>query len=167
MRRALLLVSLLHLASCVVPPSSSQRLTEAAMELNTATRFGRMDVALERVGAKAREDFLNRHAEWGTRLRVVDVEFGGFDLVKRDEAEVFLDVLWLRNDEATVRATRIVQRWRDERGHWELVGEERKDGATGLLGDTPPAAKEAPEPAGATAGQPAGLSLHTRVIRGD
>jgi hypothetical protein len=167
MRRALALVSLIHLVSCVVPPNSSQRLTEAAMELNTATRFGRMDVALERVGAKAREDFLRRHAEWGTRLRVVDVEFGGFDLVKRDEADVFLDVLWLRSDEATVRATRIAQRWRDDRGRWELVREERKDGATGLLGDTPPVKKDAGEPSGATADPPAGLSLHTRVIRGD
>ena len=80
---------------------------------------------------------------WRTRLRVVDVEFGGFEMTQRDEAEVYLDVLWLRDDEATVRSTRVAQRWRDERGHWELTGEERREGDTGLLGEPPP---EAPRP---------------------
>ncbi|WP_437905112.1 hypothetical protein WME95_43395 [Sorangium sp. So ce327] len=171
MRRVLLALSLLHLASCGIAPSTSQRLTEAALEMNTAARFGRMDVALERVGSNARQDFMNRHAGWGTRLRVVDVEFGGFEMTQREEAEVYLDVLWLRNDEATVRSTRVAQRWRDERGHWELIGEERREGDTGLLGEPPP--KE-PQPTQNGAGDSAsatdmgrqpGLSLHTRVIR--
>ncbi|WP_437966699.1 hypothetical protein WMF04_45190 [Sorangium sp. So ce260] len=167
MRRFLLALSLVPLAGCGIAPSNSQRLTEAALEMNTAARFGRMDVALERVGSRAREDFMSRHADWGTRLRVVDVEFGGFEMTQRDEAEVYLDVLWLRNDEATVRSTRVAQRWRDERGHWELVDEERRDGDTGLLGEPPPEEKKA---AGDAAGavdpvrQP-GRSLHTRVIR--
>ncbi|WP_437754698.1 hypothetical protein [Sorangium sp. So ce1389] len=165
MRRVLLALSLLSLASCGIAPSSSQRLTEAALEMNTAARFGRMDVALERVGSRARQDFMSRHADWGTRIRVVDVEFGGFEMTQRDEAEVYLDVLWLPNDEATVRTTRIAQRWRDERGHWELVDEERKDGDAGLLGEPPPAAKAAGEAASTVdAGRKPGLSLHTRVI---
>ncbi|WP_437674336.1 hypothetical protein [Sorangium sp. So ce131] len=135
--------------------------------MNTAARFGRMDVAMERVGSGARQDFMRRHQGWGTRLRVVDVEFGGFEMLKRDEADVYLDVLWLRQDEATVRATRIAQRWRDERGHWQLVGEERRDGDTGLLGEPPPdAEKSAGEAASAGDGvrQP-GLGFQTRVIR--
>ncbi|AUX26598.1 hypothetical protein SOCEGT47_071680 [Sorangium cellulosum] len=172
MRRVVLALGLLSLAGCPMPPTSSQRLTEAALEMNTATRFGRMDVALERVGSKAREDFLRGHADWGTRLRVVDVEFGGFEMVKRDEADVLLDVLWLRNDETTVRTTRITQRWRDERGHWELVSEARKDGEVGLLGEPRPAESAPGEAAGAASGAGAtsggrrpGMSLHTRVIR--
>ncbi|WP_437315965.1 hypothetical protein [Sorangium sp. So ce385] len=164
--RALLALSLALLAGCGIAPSNSQRLTEAALEMNTAARFGRMDVALERVGSTAREDFMRRHADWGARLRVVDVEFGGFEMTQRDEAEVYLDVLWLRHDEATVRTTRIAQRWRDERGHWELVGEERKDGDAGLLGEPPPKEKPTGEAAGAIdPGRQPGLSLHTRVIR--
>ncbi|WP_433930606.1 hypothetical protein AB3662_41700 [Sorangium cellulosum] len=166
MRRVLLALCLLPLASCGIAPSNSQRLTEAALEMNTATRFGRMDVALERVGSSARQDFMSRHAAWGTRLRVVDVEFGGFEMVQRDEAEVYLDVLWLRNDESTVRTTRIAQRWRDARGHWELIGEERRDGDVGLLGEPPPKAEEAGEASSAVdTGRKHGLSLHTRVIR--
>ncbi|WP_438016406.1 hypothetical protein WMF18_37175 [Sorangium sp. So ce315] len=166
MRRVLLALSLLALASCGIAPSNAQRLTDAAIEMNTAARFGRMDIALESVGASARQDFMNRHAGWGTRLRVVDVEFGGFEMVQRDEAEVYVDVLWLRNDEATVRTTRIVQRWRDARGHWELMSEERKDGDDGLLGEPPPAEETAGEASSAAdAGRKQGLSLHTRVIR--
>ncbi|WP_437732891.1 hypothetical protein [Sorangium sp. So ce1335] len=172
MRRALLALVLVPLASCGIAPSNTQRLTDAAIEMNTAARFGRMDIALESVGASARKDFMSRHAEWGTRLRVVDVEFGGFELVEREEAEVYLDVLWLRNDEATVRTTRIAQRWRDVRGHWELIGEERKDGDAGLLGEPPPAAAEtageassAAESSAAATGRKHGLGLLTRVIR--
>ncbi len=168
MRRALFALLLLPLASCVLPPNNSQRLTESALDMNTAARFGRMDVALEHVGSKARSDFMRRHADWGTRLRVVDVEFGGFELVKSDEAEVYLDVLWLRMDEATVRTTRIVQRWRDERGHWELIEESRKEGEEGLLGEPPPEDKTPEEGASAAgASQQPALGLHTRVIQGD
>lgn len=168
MRRVLLALSLFALAGCPMPQTSAQRLTEAALEMNTAVRFGRMDVALERVGAKAREDFLRSHAGWGTHLRVVDVEFGGFEMVQRDEADVFLDVLWVRSDETTVRTTRIAQRWRDERGHWELVGEARRDGDVGLLGEPEPTEGAPGEAAGASGGgQRPSRSLHTRVIRGD
>jgi hypothetical protein len=166
MRRIAFAASLLGLVGCIVPPSSSQRLTEAALDMNTATRFGRMDVALERVGAQARPEFVTRHAAWGTRLKVVDVEFGGFDMKKGDEAEVYLEVLWLLPDDTTVRSTRLAQRWVDQRGHWELVGEERKEGDSGLLGEPPPAQKPS-ESSGAAAFRPARIGLQTRVIRGD
>lgn len=165
MRRTLIAVSLLSLAGCIVPPSNSQRLTDAALEMNMATRFGRMDIALQRVGDRAREDFTNRHAAWGTRIKVVDVEFGGYEMKQSDEAEVYLDVMWLRSDEATVHNTRLAQRWHDRRGHWELVEEERKDGDSGLLGESPSAQKHSEESTAESRSPRLGFQM--RVIRGD
>lgn len=166
MRRAALVACLLGLAACFSPPSAGQRLSDAAVEMNSATRFGRMDIAIEHVGDAARADFARRHAAWGGGVRVVDLEMGGFDLVKRDEAEVLVNVAWQRPDESTLRVTRIAQRWRDESGRWQLVGEERKDGDPGLLGEKAPAAgKTAPGDATAADQPPPRLGLQRRVIR--
>jgi hypothetical protein len=177
MRRAVLAASLLGLAGCFAPPSAAQRLSDAAIEMNTATRFGRMDIALERVAQAARAEFARRHAPWGRGVRVVDLELGGFDLLKRDEAEVLVNVAWQRPDEATLRMTQLAQRWRDERGSWLLIGEKHRDGAPGLLAESAPAR---PEPAGAgktgdpaaSGGEPAQpspapkhLGFQRRVIR--
>lgn len=135
MRCAALVALCLALAGCFAPPSSTQRLADAAVDMNAATRFGRMDLALEHVGAAAREEFARRHAVWGGKVRVVDLEMGGFKLVTKDEAEVLVNVAWLRPDEATMRVTQIAQRWRDEKGRWQLASEERRDGDLGLLGE--------------------------------
>jgi hypothetical protein len=177
MRRAALAASLLGLAGCFAPPSAAQRLSDAAVEMNTATRFGRMDIALERVAQASRAEFARRHAPWGRGIRVVDLELGGFDLLKRDEAEVLVNVAWQRPDEATIRTTQLAQRWRDERGSWLLIGEKRRDGDPGLLGESAPARPEptqagnasaATDPGGGAAQSspaPQRLGFQRRVIR--
>jgi len=161
-RPALAATLLLGLAGCFAPLSSAQRLTDAAIDMNTATRFGRMDIALERVGPKARADFARRHAAWGASVRIVELDFSGYDLVERDQAEVVLNVTWLRQDEATIRLTRVAQHWRDDRGQWQLVDEKRKDGDVGLLGEPPPAGAV---PAGVASATPLRAISQTRVIR--
>jgi hypothetical protein len=161
MRRLALAALLLGLAGCFAPPSAAQRLSEAALDMNGATRFGRMDVALDHVGPEARLEFARHHAAWGAAIRVVDLDFSGFQMIQRDEAEVLLNVTWLRQDEATVRVTKVAQRWRDDRGTWQLVGEKRKEGDAGLLGETPAAAS----PVEATPASPLRASYQTRVIR--
>lgn len=171
MRLPALVAGLIALAGCFSPPNAAQRLSDAAVEMNTATRFGRMDIAMEHVGAAARADFAERHAAWGGGVRVVDLELGGFELTQRDEAEVLVSVAWQRPDESTLRVTRIAQRWRDDRGRWQLIEEERKDGDAGLLGErasskakaAAPGASASSEPAPAPA--PQRLGLQRRVIR--
>src|SRR5262245_46784498 len=89
------------LAGCIAPPSSAQRLNDAAYELNTATRFGRMDIATEHVAALCREEFARRHAEWGRSVRIVDLEFGGASITK-EGAEVLVTVTWQRPSDPVV-----------------------------------------------------------------
>lgn len=121
-------------AGCMSPTTPAQRLTDSAIEMNTASRFGRMDVALEHVAADARQEFFKQHASWGRSVRIVDVEIAGMNLREKDEADVFLTVSWQRADEAELRLTHVAQRWRDDRG-WRLRSEERKGGDYGLLGE--------------------------------
>jgi hypothetical protein len=127
----------LALAACMSPPSPAERVTDAAMELNLAARFGQLDVAVARTKSAQRSDFMKRHAAWGQSLRIVDVEMASLTLPERDRAVVLVDYAWIRNDEGTMRATRVEQHWKDDAG-WHLVRERRIAGDVGLLGEPVP-----------------------------
>jgi hypothetical protein len=158
MSRASFCIVALSLVGCWNPGSPSHRLAESAYDMNTATRFGRMDVALEHVGSQAREAFAKKHSGWGKSVRIVDLEFGGMNLKnKGNEADVFVTVTWQRFDEADVRVTSVTQRWTDVRGTWSLMSEEEKGGDAGLLAEAGKAL-EAPS-------APARASYRTRVIQ--
>lgn len=158
MRKAPLLALILGLAGCYSPAAPMQRLTESAYEMNSATRWGRMDVAMDHVGPDAREAWNKKHAGWGRSVRIVDLEFGGMSLKQKGaEAEVIVTVTWQRLDDPDVRITSIAQRWADLRGKWSLLSEEEKGGDGGLLDEETKAKKEPP---------PAERSrFQTRVIR--
>jgi len=134
MARTPLYFVLLGVVGCFAQANPSQRLSESAYNMNNATRFGRMDVALELVGAEARESFTKTHASWGKGLRIVDLEFSGLQLAKKGaEADVFVTVSWQRFDDPDVRVTNLTQRWIDVRGTWSLISEAEKAGDGGLL----------------------------------
>ena len=115
------------------------------MALNVAARFNQLDVAVARTAAPNRPDFMKRHAAWGQTLRIVDVEMASLSLPESDEAVVLVDYAWIRNDEGTMRATRVEQRWKDNAG-WHLVSEKRVGGDLGLLGEPLPAAEPTAHP---------------------
>lgn len=142
----------LGLSACVMPPTSAQRLTESAYDLNTAARFGRMDLALEHVRETARDEFSQRHAGWGRQVRIVDYDFGGVSIRKDGDADVVVSVQWQRPDESTMRSTDISQRWTEKRGTWWMISEEERGGDRGLLADLK--AKDAK----ADAGKPEGAA---------
>lgn len=141
MRKAFWLLSVpllgLALSGCMSPPSPAERVTDAAMALNLAARFGQMDVAVARTKKAQRADFMKRHAAWGQTLRIVDVEMASLTLPESDRAVVLVDYAWVRNDEGTMRATRVEQHWKDDAG-WHLVRERRIAGDIGLLGEPMP-----------------------------
>lgn len=126
-------------AGCMTPPTPAERVTDAAMNLNVAARFNQLDVAVARVSASTREDFMKRHAAWGQSLRIVDVEMASLSLPESDRAVVLVDYAWIRHTEGTMRATRVEQTWKDDAG-WRLVRERRIAGDVGLLGEPVPEA---------------------------
>jgi hypothetical protein len=145
------------LTGCMTPPSPAERVTDAAMELNLAARFGQLDVAVARTQKAQRPDFLKRHAAWGQSLRIVDVEMASLTLPEPDRAVVLVDYAWIRNNEGTMRATRVEQHWKDDAG-WHLVRERRAAGDIGLLGEPVPET---------TAPPPTDKHFATRTIRED
>lgn len=116
------------------PPSQAERVTDAARELNLATRFGRMDIALGHTSKGAREAFLERRTSWGKNVRIVDVELAGLSMQDKLRATIQVDVAWVRANESTLRSTRVAQAWRDD-GGWHLVREQRLAGDFGLFGE--------------------------------
>src|SRR5690606_13001405 len=113
----LLGVSLL-LAGCPTPPTPAERAGDAARELNMAARWGQIDVAAGLAADDVRSEFLNRRADWGGQVRIIDTELAGIELSDSSNATVYVDVSWVRIDETTLRVTRLEQTWKDNGGAW-------------------------------------------------
>jgi hypothetical protein len=130
------LAAALWLVGCFAPPTHTQRLTDAARELNLAARFGRMDIAASHAARGARETFLQRRSQWGRDVRVIDVALTSLALDETEQhALITVDVAWTRIDEGSLRNTQVAQVWRDEEGTWQLTRERRVAGDIGLFGE--------------------------------
>jgi hypothetical protein len=123
--------------ACVPPQSPAERLSFSAHELNAATRFGRIDVALAHVNHAAQASFLRRRRPWGEGIRIVDVEMKGIRVNDDDNATVSVAVSWHRLDETTLRVSRIEQKWTQGVNDWILVEEQRVAGAPGIFAPPP------------------------------
>lgn len=128
-------------AACVPPPGPMERLGNAAHELNTATRFARMDVAIALVDAERQGEFAARHSLWHRDLRIVDLELSGVQMVAAGEAQVHIVVMWHRLDETNVSVTSIEQYWKQNGEDWRLVEENPVSGSPGLFASPKPKAK--------------------------
>jgi hypothetical protein len=127
--------TLLLVSGCLGNFTPAQRVQDAANDLTTATRFGRMDIAMERVSKTGRDQFTLKHAGWGGAIRIVDCDILGLRLRDKEHADVALAVNWQRIDDSEMRSTQIAQHWKDHHGAWLLETEERSSGDVGLLGE--------------------------------
>jgi hypothetical protein len=143
-------------AGCLGPQTPSAQANDAARELNVTSRFGDASSVASMTSPAVRDQFLNRRAEWGKLIRVVDVELASFAMTDKDHATVMVDFSWTRVDQGTLHATRVRQEWADTDGAWLLVREHRDSGDIGLFGE--PIAQVDPEP------RP-DVQFATRVIR--
>ena len=126
------------LAGCPMPPSPAARMQEAAIELNTNVRFGRMELAIEHVAPKERDEFISHRKAWGSILQLADYEMVGARMKDEDNAEVSVKYAWYRPEEGDLHTTVVRQRWKDTKGSWLLVAEARIDGDLGLFGEAVP-----------------------------
>jgi hypothetical protein len=123
------------LGGCLANRSSTDKLLDAAHEHNGAVRFGRMDIALDHVSAASKGQWLQRRATWKKDVRIIDVELEGMTMETSNTANVQVRVAWQRIDEADMRSTEVVQKWRSNNGPWQLVNEDCTGGDTTLLGE--------------------------------
>jgi hypothetical protein len=134
MRYCLALVLCLLPACMLIPPSPMERLSQSAYDLNTATRFGRMDVALGMVAQEAQGEFMARHKKWHHDIRIVDLEMQGVRMLTKETAEVQLAVSWHRDNETTIHESAISQKWTTSTGSgWVLDEERRVSGPPGVF----------------------------------
>lgn len=131
------LIAPFALAGCIGGMSPAMKLDDAVKETNEAARFGRTDLAVERVVPAARTAFVKRHRLWGGDVRIVDVEYGGVEKMTGEEAVIIVGFGWFRPNEGVLRTTQVRQTWRNDRGRgpWYLLDEERVSGDPGLLGE--------------------------------
>jgi hypothetical protein len=123
MRALLPFVFALAAAGCIAPITPMERLQQSANEVAAALRFNRTDVAAEYCAAAAHDEFLVRHAVWGQKTRIVDLELSGIYLRASDEAESIIAISWLREDGAILHSTEIAQRWKRTNGSFRMVDE--------------------------------------------
>ncbi len=139
--------SALVIAGCPAPLAREARAQDAAQELNTQARFGRLSVAIENVAPEEREAYTKRHQGWGGPVRVSDSEMAGMKMKGPEDAEFAVRIAWFRPAEQELRITTIRQKWHDFKGAWQLVSEERTDGDFGLLADDAPVTEKTGAPA--------------------
>jgi hypothetical protein len=123
------------LFGCGSALTPARRVQDATQELSSAMRFGRMDLAAQRVSSGERDQFVKRHAQWGAGIRILDCEVVGLAIRDKEHADVSIAVVWQRVMESDMRSTNIAQKWQDHSGQWMLESEERSGGDVGLLGE--------------------------------
>ncbi|HET9954071.1 MAG TPA: hypothetical protein VFQ61_06190 [Polyangiaceae bacterium] len=123
------------LGGCVLPPSASERAADAAREVNVASRFGRMDRAMELTSTGLRSSFLQHRAAWGKDIRIFDVELVALQLPSKDRALAEVEYSWTRTRETELRSTRVAQEFHDPGGGFRLVRERRIAGDKGLFAE--------------------------------
>lgn len=132
-------------AGCLNSSSGAAAAQEAARELTTNLRFGRMEMVMEHVSASEASVYMAQHKSWGSTIRIADAELAGLRMVSKDEATITVAVSWYEPQTQELRSTMLRQTWKDLKGGWLLTAEARADGDIGLLGEPRPAA--APEAA--------------------
>jgi hypothetical protein len=121
-------------AACPAMPTPIATVQQEAQDLSVDARFGRMELAMEKVAPAERDEFAAHHRAWGSQIRIADVELAGTRKKSLDEIRVLLHVSWYRPEENELRQTTIEQIWRNGSG-WQLAQERRSDGDAGLLGE--------------------------------
>jgi hypothetical protein len=121
--------------ACFAPASPALRVNDAAHDLNVATRFGKMDLAVSHVDATVRPDFIARRAQWGRDIRIIDVDLSSIEVKDETHATVTVDVSWVPLRDDILRTTRLTQTWEDKGKGWKLIREVRLTGDPGLFGE--------------------------------
>ena len=140
-RHAVLPVALAGiLAGCMMIDSISPqvRLSDQVHQLNDEVRWGRVDLAAQRVSASHRPAFIAQHRAWGSDVRVADADVTNMDMDLGDgRCASYVAYSWIDERSMTLRTTTVRQIWRGEGEGFVLIGEEILGGDESLLPGAP------------------------------
>jgi hypothetical protein len=130
--------------ACGAAISPGQQVLERARDMNTAARFGRLDLAALSTDPKTRDEFLKRRSSWGQEIRVLDVDVDNITVQDNLHVDARVQVAWTRMGDGLLHNTTVTQHWTNEHeGKWSLVSESSK-GEQGLFGEPSEASAPAP-----------------------
>ena len=150
MRRIVIVLGVASLAlvvGCPMPPSPAAQMQTTAIDFNTNVRFGRMELAIEHVAPKEREEFMEHRKGWGSTVHLADYEMVGAHMKSEEDAEVSVRYSWYRPDQGDLHLTTVRQKWKELKGDWMLVAEARSDGDLGIFGEPVPLQDQSRAPA--------------------
>jgi hypothetical protein len=111
----------------------SQKLNERVQEYSDATRWNRMDLAVQIVMPSYRDAFMRSHSAWGRTVEVADSEVIHIQIAPDgNTATSTLAYSWYDLSAMTLARTVVRQQW-DIRDGYHVTGEEIVEGAPELL----------------------------------
>jgi len=119
-------------------PTGAAAAQEAARQLTTNLRFGRMELVMEHIAPSEMSTYVTTHKAWGGTIRIAEAEIEGLHLTAKDEATITVRIAWYEASTQELRQTMLRQTWRDMKGSWLLTAEARADGDLGLFGEKVP-----------------------------
>jgi len=135
------IVLILFVNGCLLDNiSPTRKLNDSIRDLNDASRWGRIDLAVPYVEPTYQANFLKARHRWGRQLRIADTELVRLDInSEQDQAIALMAISWYRIDQMTLRHTVVRQVWIEQDGHYLLSAEAVSEGDA-LLMQTPPKA---------------------------
>ena len=125
----------------------SQKLNERVQEYSDATRWNRMDIAVQMVAAEYRDAFVKSHSAWGRAVEVADSELIHIQIAPDgNTATSTIAYSWYDLSAMTLARTVVKQQWNIS-GTYAVTGEVVVEGAPELLPAAAPPSEQADEPA--------------------
>jgi hypothetical protein len=119
----------LFVVACGVAEGPREKLKHTAFVFNEGLRWGRYQEVLPRVDPEARDHFMEMHKEWGSTIRLSNVEPVQYVIAENNEkAAITVQFTWYRVDEMVEHVTQTVQYWERRDGEWMMIAEEHSSG---------------------------------------
>jgi hypothetical protein len=145
MRRSLLALAAISLWGCQLIDNigPQNRLADQVHGLNDEVRWGRVDLASQRVASAHRAAFLAQHRGWGGDIRIADVDVTNLEFLREGGgAASIVSYAWIDERTMELRSTSVRQRWVADGEGFLLAGEEILGGEAELLDGAPLATGE-------------------------
>ncbi|MBW2460414.1 MAG: hypothetical protein JRH11_02125 [Deltaproteobacteria bacterium] len=131
-----LVVAASFLGGCLYQNMSpATKLRDSVEAGNEGARWGRMDIAYERIAPEYVRDYARRHYDWGDGIQMADLDILRLEMAEdEDSANVTVAFGWYDYDTMILHRTVVRQKWRSTgSGYFVLFEEEIIDGSDQLL----------------------------------
>ncbi|RLB49956.1 MAG: hypothetical protein DRJ42_19935, partial [Deltaproteobacteria bacterium] len=131
-----LVVAASFLGGCLYQNMSpATKLRDSVEAGNEGARWGRMDIAYERIAPEYVRDYSRRHYDWGDGIQMADLDILRLEMAEdEDSATVTVAFGWYDYDTMNLHRTVVRQKWRSTgSGYFVLFEEEVIDGSDQLL----------------------------------